>query len=327
MTRVFRLMRMTKRSGAERIGGLIVPALLTLALTLAGCSNASGGEAAGPPPSPLLYEIARADGTVEGWMVGTIHALPPDTRWRTPAIDQVVEKADLLVVEIGKAKGRDQGPAIYSSLAQSPGLPPLDQRLPPDLRPQLAALMARGGVDVSDFAADETWAAAIALARIDATGDTAHGVDRALIADFAARPVRELEGLRGQLSIFDRLSEGDQRGMLAAVVRESERGRKDPERLQRAWLAGDAATIEQSTHEGLLAEPGLREALLVGRNRAWIAVLAPMLDRPPRPLIAVGAAHLVGPDGLVALFEAQGYSVTRVPRSVPKSVAKPTRPL
>jgi uncharacterized protein YbaP (TraB family) len=168
-------------------------------------------------------------------------------------------------------------------------------------------------MEADDFASEETWAAAIALARIDATGDPANGVDRALIADFAGRPVRELEGLRGQLSIFDRLPESAQAAMLAAVVRESETSARDPARLQRAWLAGDAAAIEQSTREGFLADPVLHEALLAGRNRRWADVLAPLLEQTPRPLIAVGAAHLVGPEGLAALLEARGYRVRRLP--------------
>ncbi|MFN9631956.1 MAG: hypothetical protein ACK554_00350, partial [Erythrobacteraceae bacterium] len=49
-----------------------------------------GEEAAGPPPSPLLYESASADGAVEGWMLDTIHALPPGTKWRTPEIARVI---------------------------------------------------------------------------------------------------------------------------------------------------------------------------------------------------------------------------------------------
>lgn len=299
------------RAMIARCAAAIIAPLLLLAL--AGCSDAPGQQAAAPPPSPLFYEIASADGAVEGWMLGTIHALPDGTEWRTEAIGRVIDTADLLVVEIGELKGRDEGPSVYFSLAQSPGLPPLDQRLPSALRPQLAAMLERGGMGPDDFTSEETWAAAIKLARIDATGDPANGVDRALIDDFAGRPVRELEGLRGQLSIFDRLPESAQRSMLAAVVRESEATAKDPARLQRAWLAGDAAVIEQSTREGFLADPALHEALLAGRNRRWAEVIAPMLTERPRPLIAVGAAHLVGPEGLAALLEAQGYRLRRIP--------------
>ncbi len=293
--------------GADAI---IAPLLI---LSLAGCGDAPAERAAGPPPSPLLYEIASADGAVEGWMLGTIHALPPDTDWRTPAIGRVIDAADVLVVEVaalGDAEGMAQ---TFSALATSPDLPPLAERVPANLRPRLAALMARGDLDEATFSARETWAAAIMLAQVDASGDPASGVDRALIADFAGRPVRELEGARGQLGIFDRLPESAQATMLAAVVRESERVRQDPARLQRAWLAGDAAAIEASTRESFLADPALREALLTARNRRWTAALVPLLAEPPRPLIAVGAAHLVGAQGLAALLEAEGYRLRRIP--------------
>jgi hypothetical protein len=290
---------------------VIAPLLLALA---AGCSDAPGAPAAGEaPPSPLLYEIASADGSVEGWMVGTIHALPASVHWRTPAIETAVKDADMLVVEIAAL---DDGAALartFADLSRTPGLPPLAERLPPDLSPPLAALMERGNFAPAQFAATETWAAALTLARIDAVGDPANGVDRALIADFAGRRVRELEGGPAQLAIFDRLPEAQQRAMLAAVVRDSAVSANDPERLQRAWLKGDAMTIESSTREGVLADPGVREALLVSRNRRWAAALGPLLAETPRPLIAVGTAHLVGPDGLAILLEAQGYRVRRIP--------------
>jgi len=301
-------MRAAVGAMARRLAAGLIASLLVTGL--AACGNRP---AQGPPPNPPLYEIAASDGTVEGWLLGTIHALPDTAEWRTPAIGQVIDRADLLVVEVGEAKGRDAGPSLYNSLAKSPGLPPLADRLPADLRPRLAALMDQGGLDDNAFAAEESWAAAIGLARIGAVGDPANGVDRALIAAFADRPVRELEGLRGQLSLFDRLPESAQRTMLEAVVREGTSAGRDPERLTRAWLTGDAATIEQATREGFLADPTLREALLTGRNRRWAAVLAPLLAETPRPLIAVGAAHLLGPDGLAALLEAQGYRLRRIP--------------
>lgn len=295
---------------AGRFAAAFVAPLL---LILAGCSNAPGDRAADlPPPSPLLYELASADGTVEGWMIGTIHALPDDTDWRTPAINRTINEADLLVVEVAALGDNAAIARTFADLSSTPGLPPLGQRVPSDLAAPLAALLKRGGIEPESFAATETWAAAIALARVDAPGDPANGADRALIEAFAGRPVRELEGAKAQLAIFDRLPETAQRTMLAAVVREAAASDRDPQRLQRAWLAGDAATIEQSTREGFLADPVLREALLTGRNRRWSTALAALLAQSPRPLIAVGGAHLVGADGLAALLAAHGYRVRRI---------------
>ena len=294
---------------ARRLAGLVLaPAL---ALALAGCGEGHKG-ADGPPPSPLFYELASADGAVEGWMLGTIHALPADTEWRTPAISQAIADADLLIVEVAALDDRKALAAAFAELGTTPGLPPLERRLPEGLSSPLADLLARGDLSAAGFADTETWAAAIMLAQVGAPGDPDQGVDRALIREFAERPVRELEGVRGQLAIFDRLPEEGQRTMLAAVVSEAERTRADPARLQRAWLSGDAARIEQSTREGFLADPALREALLTGRNRRWAAALVPVLEQGPRPLIAVGAAHLVGPEGLARLLEAEGYTVRRL---------------
>lgn len=295
---------------------LVAPALL---LALAGCSDAPGkGSGEEVPPSPLLYELSAADGTVEGWMVGTIHALPAGTDWQTPAIARVIDEADGLVVEVASL-GDDKGLArSFTGLATTSGLPPLAERVPPDLGAPLAALMERGDLAPDRFASTETWAAALTLARVDAVGDPANGVDRALITAFASRPVTELEGATAQLAIFDRLPEAQQRAMLAAVVRDSAAPGRDRERLQRAYLAGDEETLAASTREGILADPALHEALLAARNRRWGEALGPILAAKPRPLIAVGAAHLVGPEGLAALLAAKGYRVRRLsPPSAP----------
>lgn len=293
----------------------IVAALLApvLALALAGCGEAPGEGADGPPPSPILYEIASADGAVEGWMLGTIHALPPGTRWRTPAITRVVESADLLVVEIAALGDRDTMARTFAALAATPSLPPLDRRLPAPLHAPLAELLDRGDMDAADFTATESWAAALMLAQIDAEGDPAHGVDRALIREFPASKVRELEGARAQLAIFDALPEADQRDLLAAVVTEAGNAKARGSELREAWLTGDEAALAAAGSTGFMADPELREALLLARNRRWDAVIAALLDDQPRPLIAVGTAHLVGPDGLAAMLRARGYRMSRIP--------------
>ena len=68
--------------------------------------------------------------------------------------------------------------------------------------------------------------------------------------------------------------------------------------------------LEDATTRGIMADPELREALLVGRNRAWTQPLLEALKARGKPLVAVGTAHLVGPDGLVALLQERGYTVS-----------------
>lgn len=292
------------------IAAVLAPILV---LALAGCSDAPETAPDSGPPNPLLYEIANADGAVEGWMIGTIHALPDGTQWRTPAIAAAVNEADVLVAEIAALDDQAGLAATFAALGHTPEMPPLEQRVTDDLKPALSTLLDNGGLDPNQFNATETWAAALTLAQIDADGDPANGVDRALIREFAGRPVHELEGAKAQLSIFDRLPESDQRDLLAAVVSGSEGSKTQADKLRRAWRMGDTAALEQASRTGILADPDLREALLVQRNRDWVAAIIPRLKAEPKPLIAVGAAHLVGPEGLASLLQAQGYRVQRLP--------------
>ena len=47
---------------------------------------------------------------------------------------------------------------------------------------------------------------------------------------------------------------------------------------------------------------------VVGRNRRWVPQIEECLSQQ-KCFVVVGAAHLVGPDGLVAMLRAKGYTV------------------
>lgn len=286
--------------------------LALASLALAGCwSNPPQPEEGTNPP---LFEIVNANGEIEGWMLGTIHALPDNVGWRTGEIERVIEGADLLVVEVADMEDQQKIADTVAELAISDGLPALPQRVAPSLRPTLLDVVGRSGVTLDKLSGTETWAAALALARVEAQGDPKNGVDRAVIGEFDNREVIEFEGVVGQLTIFDSLAEEDQRDLLEGVLEESQLARDNPGRLRRAWLKGDLGALEQATSTGIMADEELREALLVKRNRSWIGKLSGLLRDPEKPLVAVGAAHLVGEDGLPALLEERGYSVRRMGR-------------
>lgn len=289
-----------------RRGRLLPAILIGFCLAVASCAPKP------QPANPALWRVDGPDGQ-KGWLFGTIHALERPALWRSAAIDAALSDADRVVVEIANLSDARAMSAEFARLAHSPGLPPLSQRIDPALRPQLLALLKREGLEESGFARVETWAAALTLARAgEGSLDAAYGIDRALLADTAGKPVEELEGARGQLGLFDTLPEREQADFLAIVVRDDGRDGTGSGSLAEAWRRGDMASIEHETHRGLLADPELRAALFTGRNRAWAQRIADLLASGARPFVAVGAAHMAGADGLPALLAARGYTVTRV---------------
>jgi uncharacterized protein len=279
-------------------------ALLT-ALALAGCAKPE-------PASPALWKVVGPNGE-QAWLFGTIHALPDPVDWRTAKIEAALAASDRLVLEVAAVDDAAGIGKIFNRLAHSPGLAPVQMRLPPEDRSELRADMAATGLPANSLDRLETWAAALSLQQAAATRegiDHANGIDLALVRGWR-KPVEELEGAAAQLAIFDALAEDDQRSLLQAVLRGGDAG-AEIDRLASAWARGDMALIGRKLEGDFLTDPELREALLVGRNRAWVIKLEASLKQGARPFVAVGAGHMAGDEGLPALLSAKGYKVTRV---------------
>lgn len=286
-------------------------AILLTALALAGCDGAPPPLAEGGP-RPALWEVRSEGGEVEGWLFGTIHALPEDMRWQSARLHETIDAADLLVVEVSDLQNDAAIGRIFNELAFDDPTIPLRERVSLGLRDEYDSLLAEAGSALPQLDAMESWAAALALAQMVQDGDQELGADRFLIEAFGGRQVLELEGAQAQLALFDGLPEKEQRDLIDAVIVEATAGFADPESLAESWRRGDVAKLAANTSKGILADPELREVLLVGRNRAWTGKLQRILAGEEKPLVAVGAAHLVGPDSVTAMLEARGYQVSRV---------------
>ena len=282
----------------RRILGLVASTLL------AACSQSP------EPANPALWHVEGASGQ-QAWLFGTIHSVKRPLAWDTAKVRGALAAADSVMVEVSNLADEKAVAATFARLAKSDRQPILSQRISVKYRPALAALLKRGGYSDGDFAQMDTWAAALTLARIGASDDDSrNGVDRAVMAQAGDKPVVELEGAERQLGLFDCLAEADQRDLLTAVVTDQQ-GDEDS-RLVESWRKGDMTAIERETRRGMLTDPQLRAVLFTGRNRDWTSRIAAAMRQGHRPFVAVGAAHMAGPEGLPALLAANGYKVTRV---------------
>ena len=283
--------------------------LLLAAMALSACASDPQAEEA--PPSPALWEVT-APGGEKGWLFGTAHVLPRGATWRTELFDRALAEIGEILVEIDLRMDNAERAAILGRMSQSPGLPAIEERVAPGKAGALDEMIARHGLSPQDFAQTETWAVALVLSNAAMPADFVPGADRYILGQAGDRPVVELEGLEAQLGVFDRLPETRQAELLEAIVEEAASGEDRRRAIVEMWRTGDAEALAESTETRLRASPELRQALLVDRNHSWIGPIEAALARGRRPFVAVGAAHMTGADGIVALLEAKGYRIARL---------------
>lgn len=281
---------------------------LALALAVAGCHAAPVIDA-----RPALWRVRDADTTI--WLLGTIHVLPANVRWETPAIRAAIDTADALVMEL--PDDPDGTAAAFERAGAAPGLPPVAMRIAPGRRPALAAALAAGGLAAGAVDGRKSWAAAFVIAGAVGAArgvSRADGVEAALAARFAARrrPSGGLESAAGQFALFDALPETAQRVLLARAIDDAACGGADYRATLDAWATGNVARLAATLAPAFRASPVLEEALAGGRNRRWAGAIERRMARPGSVLVAVGAGHLAGPRSVIALLRARGLAVERI---------------
>lgn len=278
---------------------------LVLFLLAAACAPKAGpgpqaGLAPGPRPSaptgprPLnLWEVAR-DGKVSH-VLGTCHvgvdlaaALPkPD--------DALLGRARVLYTEAPL----DADPITIFRMVWSDRR--LSERLPEDAFIRLVTSSELPASLVDHF---PPWVAATAPLAL--TGDPTQSMDLELQRRAAAAGVasRHLETLEQQVALLARHDDA----FLAALA-----GPPDAEADLAARRALDAYCLRgEVPDETLVVDPAdpTTEPMLWARNRAWMETLRPELAEGGA-FVAVGAAHLLGEQGLLRLLEGEGYTVRR----------------
>ena len=129
------------------------------------------------------------------------------------------------------------------------------------------------------------------------------------------KDVRALETAEQQVRMLMGTPVAEQLEALMESVRAPEAAQAASDSLVAAYRCQDLEAI------GRLLARGMREAyaerMVYARNRAWAAVLVPEM-RCRSVLVAVGAGHLVGPEGLLAMLRSAGFDVSPVGGSGPR---------
>lgn len=286
------------------------------AIGLAAIGTGAAPAKAPAAPRPALWKVADRDTTI--YLFGTIHLLPRNYPWVSPALDRATADSQWLVVET-IIDNANPAPfvAAMQKLSRSPGLPPVLDRVPASKRAALAAAITRAKVAPAALDQLETWAVALALLGPQFGSMNLHqdeGVEQRLKQRFASagKPIGQLETNEEQLRFFDLLPEEAQRSLLLGTLESPADVQKQFDGMLAAWARGDVKAIARSFNADMSGSPGLSDMLLRRRNANWSGWIERRLAQPGTLMVAVGAGHLAGRDSVQAMLERRGLRVTRV---------------
>jgi uncharacterized protein YbaP (TraB family) len=263
---------------------------------------------------PAMWVVKDADSTV--YLLGTIHVLKPGVSWRSDKLEAALKASDAYWMEADVAAD----PAIAQTYALNFGMDarhPLPDTLGEKNFAKLMTVAERYKIPTTHLHEMRPWLATMVLSRAQILSvgyDPELGVDRTLekAVMAAGKPVKAFETADQQLGFMADLPDKIAAEMLIQTLDEMDEGVKAVDTLSDAWLAGDVKRLQKVGPDKMRAEaPALYDALLVQRNTNWMKQIDAMLKGSGTQFIAVGAAHLLGKDGLPEQLKKLGYKVER----------------
>jgi uncharacterized protein len=265
-------------------------------------------------PQSFVWKATGSNGAVV-YLAGSIHMLTPDAYPLSAAFERAFTESDVLIEEVDIAEMT--GTEVQMKTLMRGMLPP-GQTLEKILAPTTLTLLNKAAIDVGApmeaIQRLKPWMIALTLEGLElqkAGFNPELGLDMHFynLAKKGGKAVQGLETVEFQISRFDEMSWEQQDRMLAEALKEMSTERASVTKLTDAWKTGDAAAVEKIVLADLKTDQFLYQRLLVERNKNWLPKIEVLFTNKTRALVLVGAAHLVGPDGLVAMLKAKGYKV------------------
>lgn len=256
----------------------------------------------------LLFELTSPEGR-KSTIVGTMHVSDPQVTAMLELARSRLESADQFVMEVVFDNNTMQlmQTAMFYHDERS-----LRDLVGEDLFEQTVKRLDQYKVTESIAARMKPWAAFTTLSFPAA--DNAAPLDLILMgaAQQAGIPVHGLETAAEQIGIFETMGEDLQLDLLRDSVCHYEVFQTDLKTMMRSYAQGDLrALVQASLKYDAPHREDFLEILLWQRNRTMLSRLQPMLKKSS-VFVAVGALHLVGPQGLLQQLEQLGYQVRKL---------------
>lgn len=249
------------------------------------------------------------------YLLGSIHVGNQSLYPLPASIEKAFRVSDRIAVEVNMTTIEGEGAYAFADAALYPRGDSLQKHINKETYNLIMKEFERYGVDSYRMQRLKPWALALMISGLEskkARVASEYGIDLHFInrATFLKKEILELETVELQASIFKDLTDKQQEMFLIDTIKNLSNEAANMTRLITAWREGDTKALEEYVEK--TDQPqyvNLRERILTARNKAMVTKIEELIREPSTELVIVGAAHLVGKDGIVELLRKKAYSV------------------
>lgn len=259
----------------------------------------------------LLWKITGNGLEKPSYLFGTIHLICPDDFVMNESILSALGQTEKLVLEINMADPKVM--ASFQQVSINPGMKNIKDQFSEENRATVDAFFKtnfQAGLDQLGILKPFVLSSMVTMKSMDCPVPNSYEMYFIEEARKKSMAFGDLETVESQIAIFDKMPIEEQ-------IWELEKSILDPKENKEKF-ATMVAKYKSQDIEGLLqimaAEEMMvkyKEELLDRRNQDWIPKIAQMAKEGP-VFFAVGAGHLGGEQGVIALLREAGYKVEAV---------------
>jgi uncharacterized protein YbaP (TraB family) len=270
----------------------------------------------------FLWKADAPAGAV--YLLGSVHAVTKAVYPLPESMEKAFLEANTVAVEVDILQENPNYDPVeifesYMDTALYPQGETLQKHISKETYRLLIKEFDRYGVDLFELQRIRPWALAGLLSGFEtekAQLDPELGIDRHFLsrAKFRDKRIFELESIEFQAKLFGGFSDTEQEMYLLATLKDISNEFTKMNSMLSAWRAGDVKTLERIINESYPAHSELgafRRKILTERNKGMLQKIEFLMQEKGIDLVIVGAAHLLGDDGLVTLMRNKGYKLER----------------
>lgn len=263
-----------------------------------------------------MWKVSKGNDFI--YLGGTVHLLPPSAFPLPEEFDIAYKAADTLVFEAKTPEPGDSQAQIrmMQAFSYADGKR-LSKVLSPEVYAKLDAYFKTVGVPLANLDGFKPAFVMLTMLQIEMKKAQLNG--EGVDAHYMARAKKDnkttqyLETLDEQIALLAGMGETDPDQFIQLQLEQVKDYKSYFNQLVAAWRAGDLTALKTLVvDETIKFDPKMYDDVFTKRNNNWQPKIERMFGNKERELVLVGAGHMAGPDGVLALLEKAGYKIEKM---------------